>query len=92
MSSSTIAEIKETNNRIYEDLLVSLETAGEQVDLLIAVCDDEQVRSEVIEQYKKELENQGIQHFSIRLRREEPSLRIGLRNLVEYESELQSMH
>lgn len=88
MSSSTIAEIRATNNRVYENLLVSLEAAGEQVDLLIAVCDDEQVRCEVIERYATELATQDIQHFSVQLPRGEPSLRISLRELVEYEPEL----
>lgn len=90
--NSTIAEIQATNNRVYEDLIASLETAGEKLDLLISVCDDDRVQQAVIAGYEAELIEQGIQPFTITLQHNDPSLRTSLRELLTKEHYLQEQN
>ena len=44
----------------YEDLLVSIEANQQKFNLLIAICDDPKLRDRLIEQYKIDLEKDGV--------------------------------
>jgi hypothetical protein len=62
-----------TNCEIYDRLLVSIEAGIGSLQILIAVCDDNLEREQIITEYERELAP-NIQHYRVNLDREEPSL------------------
>ena len=76
------------NERSYEDLLVSIEANTDKLNLLIGVCDDSNLRDEIIQQYEAELEP-DIRCYRVVLGRGEPSLRAAIEQVVQKDEYLQ---
>ncbi|MGF1535297.1 MAG: tetratricopeptide repeat protein [Elainellaceae cyanobacterium] len=77
------------NQREFRKLLLSIKASSQQLDLLLAICDDRNLQAQLIEDYEAELEEAGVATFRVRLNREEPSLRAALEELVAREPALQ---
>jgi len=77
------------NQRHYQKLMVALEASANILNLLIAVCDDRNLRGEIIQAYEAELKQQDIRPYRVRLEWQEPSLRSALQALVHNEPDLQ---
>ncbi|MCC2692614.1 tetratricopeptide repeat protein [Nodularia sp. LEGE 04288] len=82
-------DVKAENQRNYQKLIVSLEASQGILNLLIAVCDDSNLRAKLIQQYETELKQQDFLTYRVRVRRQDPSLRYALAHLVETEPDLQ---
>jgi tetratricopeptide (TPR) repeat protein len=76
------------NERSYEDLLVSIEANKDKLNLLIGVCDDGNLRDEIIQRYEAELEP-DIRRYRVVLGRGEPSLRAAIEEVVKNDQYLQ---
>jgi tetratricopeptide (TPR) repeat protein len=83
---STIDDIKTENQRNYQKLIVTLEASQGILNLLIAVCDDRNLREILINQYETELRQQDFLTYRIRVRTQDPSLRYALAQLVAKEN------
>jgi tetratricopeptide (TPR) repeat protein len=70
------------NERSYENLLVSIEANKDKLNLLVGVCDDSNLRDEIIQQYEAELEP-AIRRYRVVLGRGEPSLRAAIEAVVQ---------
>ncbi|NJN73426.1 MAG: tetratricopeptide repeat protein [Limnothrix sp. RL_2_0] len=70
------------NSDQYESLLVSMEANARKLNLLIGVCDDSQLRDELIARYETEVE-EGIVCYRIMLQPQKPSIRFLLEDLIE---------
>ncbi len=79
---STIDDVKAENQRNYQKLIVALEASQGILNLLIAVCDDRNLREILINQYETELTEQDFLTYRIRVRTQDPSLRYALAQLV----------
>jgi tetratricopeptide (TPR) repeat protein len=77
------------NWRSYQKLMVSIEASDGILNLLIAICDDRNLRDQLIQDYEAELRSQNILPYRIRLEAQQPSLRQTLAQLVESEPALQ---
>ena len=86
--ASKIDQDNENRNN-YDDLLVSIEANYDQLNLLIAVCDNPKFRDEIIEQYEQELDPEITRH-RIRLSPEKPSLSLLINELIQENSELKN--
>jgi hypothetical protein len=75
------------NQDSYDGLIVSIEASNGIFSLLLAVCDDDNLRDEIITQYEAEL-SPKIRSYSLMLPSEEPSLRLAIAKLVEQEEYL----
>lgn len=82
MTDQNQAEIEIQNEQTYEDLLVSIEASDGKLSLLIAVCDDSQLREQIIDRYETELMPQ-FRPYRVVLARGEPSLRMAIAQTVE---------
>ncbi|RMF68759.1 MAG: tetratricopeptide repeat protein [Cyanobacteria bacterium J069] len=78
------------DQRQYERLIVSLELSQGKLDLLIAVCDDRNLQEQIIQQYIQELQQQGIEHYRVLIRRSDPSLRHALEQLLAEQPSLKA--
>ena len=76
------------NQDALDDLLVAIEASGRRLGIYIAVCDDPQLRDEVIERYAQEL-SPDFQHYRLALDENEPSLKALLARQVEADAYLQ---
>ena len=85
--SLTDSEIN--NEDSYDDLLVAIEASEGILSLLIAVCDDSNLREQIIKRYETEVEP-DIRSYRITLARGEPSLRGAIAQLVQNEEYLQN--
>ncbi|MGI2909066.1 tetratricopeptide repeat protein, partial [Tolypothrix sp. VBCCA 56010] len=79
---STIDDVKAENQRNYQKLIVALEASQGILNLLIAVCDDRNLREILISQYETELRQQDFLTYRVRVRTQDPSLRYALAQLV----------
>ncbi|GAB4151786.1 MAG: hypothetical protein Fur0046_31200 [Cyanobacteria bacterium J069] len=75
------------NQDAYDDLLTAIEASEGQLSLLIAVCDDPQLRTDLIARYERDLAPQ-IQSYRLELAKGEPSLRAAIYRAVEGEDYL----
>ncbi len=82
-------DVKVENQRNYQKLMVTLEASQGILNLLIAVCDDRNLREILIQQYETELKEQDFLIYRVRVRSQDPSLRYALARLVEQEPNLQ---
>ncbi|MEH1957405.1 tetratricopeptide repeat protein [Nostoc sp.] len=80
---------KAENQRNYQKLIVALEASQGILNLLIAVCDDRNLREKLIRQYETELRQQDFLTYRIRVRNQDPSLRYAVAQLIEAEPDLQ---
>ncbi|HEY9860168.1 MAG TPA: tetratricopeptide repeat protein [Candidatus Obscuribacterales bacterium] len=76
------------NQDAYDDLVVAIEASEGVLSLLIAVCDDSDLREEIIERYEAELEAK-MRCYHVQLDREEPSLRRAIEQTVRSDNYLQ---
>lgn len=83
LSSNQLQE----NQDNYDDLLVSIAAGQGQLNLLISVSDDPELRQKIIEQYETEL-SPNIRAYRVELAREEPSLRAAVASVVETDEHL----
>ena len=84
------SDINLQNEDNYERLLVSVESIYNRLNLLIAVSDTLIYRTEIINRYEKELD-ENIWKYQAVLTPEKPSLKETLINLAEIHPELKSL-
>ncbi len=77
------------NEKVYDDLLVTIEASDRILSLLVAVCDDMRMRDYVISRCEAELQS-TIPCYRLVLARGEPSLRAAVAELVQSDSYLQA--
>lgn len=82
------APLSAENQDALDDLLVAIETGGRRLGIFIAVCDDSQLRSELIERYEQALAP-DFRHYQLTLNRTEPSLKALLTEPVKGDQYLQ---
>ncbi|WP_445253324.1 tetratricopeptide repeat protein [Nodularia sp. LEGE 04288] len=88
MTNPASNNLDEQNQDAYDDLIVSIEAGVGSLNLLIAVCDYENYRQEIIFRYQAELQP-DIRCYHVTLARNEPSLKAAIQQLVESEEYLQ---
>jgi tetratricopeptide (TPR) repeat protein len=88
MTNPASNNLDEQNQDAYDDLIVSIEAGVGRLNLLIAVCDYENYRQEIISRYQAELQP-DIRCYHVTLARNEPSLKAAIQQLVESEEYLQ---
>lgn len=79
----------ETNQDSYDDLIVSIEAAENTLNLLICVCDQDNLRAEIIAKYEEEL-GENFPKYHISLSKENLSLTAELRKLVNQDESLKT--
>jgi hypothetical protein len=89
MKTKDLVEIEVQNQENYDDLLVSIEASHEKLSLLISVCDDSNLRDQIIARYETELAPE-IRPYRVTLARGEPSLRSAISQLVEKDEYLKN--
>ena len=62
------------NEDALDDLLVAIEASGRRLGIYIAVCDDPQLRAEMIDRYERAL-SPAFRHYRLTLNADEPSLK-----------------
>jgi tetratricopeptide (TPR) repeat protein len=77
------------NQQNYLKLLVALEASSGMLNLLIAVCDDRNLRETLMQRYEAELAPQGFRPYRVRVQWQDPSLRLVLLKLQETDAYLQ---
>ncbi|KKD39519.1 MAG: tetratricopeptide repeat protein [Limnoraphis robusta] len=88
MESANLFEPSIDNQENYDDLIVSIEASQNQLNLLIAVCDDSEYRDQIIQRYEAELTPE-ISCYQVQLARGEPSLKAAISALVKKKKPLQ---
>ncbi|NEQ31296.1 MAG: tetratricopeptide repeat protein [Leptolyngbya sp. SIO4C5] len=83
------AELEPQNQDAYDDLVIAIEASDQKLSLLLAVCDDSQLRNEIIDRYEAELKP-DVRPYRLTLSLEDPSLKAALNQLVAQESHLQA--
>ncbi|MEC4818459.1 MAG: tetratricopeptide repeat protein [Scytonema sp. PMC 1069.18] len=79
--------LDEPNQDAYDDLIVSIEAKKQGLNLLIAVCDDAELRDRIIAEYENELQP-CFRCYRVTLARGEPSLKAAINKLVQQEEYL----
>jgi tetratricopeptide (TPR) repeat protein len=79
----------EDNEKVFDDLIVAVEASDEVLSLLLAVCDEPQLRDEIIQRYEAELQS-SIRPYQVALSRKEPSLREAIAEVAKNDLYLQS--
>ncbi|MBD2215779.1 tetratricopeptide repeat protein [Calothrix sp. FACHB-1219] len=87
MVANELFELDEDNLDAYDNLIVSIQAKEQGLSLLIAVCDDQNLREQIIARYETELQPE-FHHYQVTLARGEPSLRSAVAKLVEGEEYL----
>ncbi|MEH2361283.1 tetratricopeptide repeat protein, partial [Nostoc sp.] len=87
MAAKELFESDEQNQDAYDDLIVSIQAKEQGLSLLIGVCDDLNLREQIIAQYAAELEPE-FRTYRVILAGGEPSLRAALYHLVQSEEYL----
>ncbi len=77
-----------SNRDNYDDLLVSIEANKNQLNLLLAVCDNPDLQNRIIQQYSTEL---NLPQFEVLLSRKQPSLTLALLRLTKENPELKTL-
>jgi tetratricopeptide (TPR) repeat protein len=89
MLSDERVDLDVANATAYEDLVAAIEASDGVLSLLLAVCDDPQLREATIRRYEAELQPK-ILPFRIEMPRAEPSLRSAIAEKIAQEPYLQS--
>jgi N-acetylglucosaminyldiphosphoundecaprenol N-acetyl-beta-D-mannosaminyltransferase len=89
MQTNKQIELNEKDEKAYDDLMVSVEASSGVLSLLFAVCDDAQLREQVIQRYETELQPQ-IRSYQIELSPQDPSVRLAIAHVVEINPSLQA--
>jgi tetratricopeptide (TPR) repeat protein len=82
-------DLGEDNEKLYDDLIVAVEASDKVLSLLLAVCDEPQLRDEIIQRYEAELQPR-ICPYQVLLSRKEPSLREAIAEVFKNDTYLQS--
>ncbi len=82
------ASLAAVNQDALDDLLVAIEASGRRLGIYIAVCDDPQLRDEIIDRYEQALAP-DFQHYRLKLDANEPSLKALLARQVKEDAYLQ---
>ncbi|MGI8933481.1 MAG: tetratricopeptide repeat protein, partial [Phormidesmis sp.] len=82
------ATLSAENQDALDDLLVAIETGGRRLGIFIAVCDDSQLRAEIIKRYEQAIAP-DFRHYQLTLNRTEPSLKALLTEQVKNDEYLQ---
>jgi tetratricopeptide (TPR) repeat protein len=88
MLSDERIDLEVANATAYEDLVAAIEGSDGVLSLLLAVCDDPQIREATIRQYEAELQPK-IVPYQIEMPRTEPSLRRVIAEKIAQEPYLQ---
>ncbi|MEP0881380.1 tetratricopeptide repeat protein [Trichocoleus sp. ST-U3] len=83
------SNLEEKNEIAYEDLLAAIEASEGILSILIAVCDDNNFREQIMARYEAELAPQ-IRSYRVKLARGEPSIRAAIAELVQKDEYLQN--
>ena len=78
------------NQRTFRKLVLSIQANPQELNLLLAVCDDANLREKLISEYERELRAVGFRAFRTRLKLKQPSLRASLAELVQENDELEA--
>jgi len=78
--------LSEENEKVYDNLVVSVEASDGVLSLLLAVCDDLRLRERIIDRYEAELRPE-IRPYRTVLMRKEPSLRQAIASVFEEDEE-----
>jgi tetratricopeptide (TPR) repeat protein len=89
MKNLKINNLEKSNQNSYDDLIISIEAGQGNLNLLLAVCDEFNYRSQLIEKYEQELININIRPFRTNLNLQDPSLYQALLSLYQSEDYLQ---
>jgi tetratricopeptide (TPR) repeat protein len=73
----------------YEDLIIAIETIEGKLSILIAVCDDINTRTQIIDRYETELQPQ-IKPYRVQPDRGDPSLKGAMTRLIANDPYLQN--
>jgi tetratricopeptide (TPR) repeat protein len=73
----------------YDDLIISIQSAENILNILICVCDQDSLREKIIQQYEEELGDNFLK-YQIKLGEEKLSLTAELEQLVQQHSELKT--
>ncbi len=84
----TDKNLSQENQDALDDLLVSIEASGGRLGIYIAVCDDPQLKEDIINRYEQELAPE-FRHYRLRLNANEPSLKALLLQQVKEDPYLQ---
>ena len=76
------------NQNALDDLLVAIEANGRRLGIFIAVCDDPQLKEDIISRYEQTLAP-AFQHYRLTLDADEPSLKALLIQQVKQDAQLQ---
>jgi tetratricopeptide (TPR) repeat protein len=82
MQTDDLLHPEQINETAYDDLIVSVEASENTLSLLLAVCNDFQLREEIIQRYEAEL-NPTIPNYRVTLTRTEPSLKQAISQTIE---------
>jgi tetratricopeptide (TPR) repeat protein len=88
-ASTPTAELDRRNYRQLRRLVLSIQASPQQLNLLIAICDNKAYRDELIRTYEQELSSKGIPCYVARLQPETPSLKQTLQGLVTAHPQLE---
>ena len=80
--------LSQANQDALDDLLVSIEASGGRLGIYIAVCDDPQLKEEIMRRYEQELAP-AFRHYRLTLDASEPSLKALLLQQVKEDAYLQ---
>ena len=83
-------ELSKFNQRELAKLIVSLRASAGRLDLLMAICDDREVRETLIDRYEAVMKSEGMAVYRASLAPDNPSLKASLADLVKYNAPLQS--
>ncbi|MEL7353681.1 MAG: tetratricopeptide repeat-containing protein [Cyanobacteria bacterium P01_A01_bin.116] len=76
------------NEDALEDLLVGIEANGSRLGIFIAVCDDPQLKKEIISRYEEELSPE-FRHYRLTIDKDEPNIKGMIAQVVEDDEALQ---
>jgi tetratricopeptide (TPR) repeat protein len=88
MTNAKSDHLDQQNQDAYDDLIVSIEAGIGRLNLLIAVCDYQDFRQQIISRYQGELQP-DIHCYHVTIARSEPSLKAAIQQLVAREEYLQ---
>ncbi|MEM8503457.1 MAG: hypothetical protein AAF716_09920 [Cyanobacteria bacterium P01_D01_bin.1] len=66
--------LSEVNQDALDNLLVAIEASGRRLGIYIAVCDEPQLKAEIVDRYEREL-SPAFRHYRLTLNADEPSLK-----------------
>ena len=81
-------ELSARNQKELRKLVLSIKANPQDLNLLLAICDDANLQDRLISEYEQTLKASGFRTFKTRIKRKQPSLKESLAELVEQHSVL----